>query len=53
MPTTVTITAEEYEALRKEIARTSGELRVVTVERDLLKGKRSFEGVLADCGSAS
>ncbi|MDB0573789.1 IS66 family transposase [Ralstonia solanacearum] len=37
MPTTVTITAEEYEALRKEIARTSGELRVVTVERDLLK----------------
>jgi transposase len=37
MPTTVTITVEEYEALRREIARTSGELRVVTVERDLLK----------------
>jgi len=47
MPTTVTITAEEYEALlasraehdalRGDLKRASGELRVVTVERDLLK----------------
>lgn len=33
MPKTVTITAEEYEALRASQAA----LRVVTVERDLLK----------------
>jgi hypothetical protein len=33
MPSTITITAEEYEALRASQAA----LRVVTVERDLLK----------------
>lgn len=47
MSTIVTITAEEYEALlasraehdalRGDLKRASGELRVVTVERDLLK----------------
>lgn len=44
MSTTITITAEEYEALLRQRDSLKGELRVMTVERDLLLEKlKSFQ----------